>query len=209
RAPVRGTKSRVSERTIDMADKSVLPTTDPSWFRIAIRADDSLGIEKPGIIWGRVQDVFSSLCKESGGRFAGAQAYWGSSPLAANQLEAWEVVVYLLPTVTKSLIARKFPSLKSQLSKNDTGNTVVQFAKNLSEVYLDHPYHDEPELIANSIVHELMHNKLNKGQDMHSLAPFVGDMGGFMQESLPRNKSLNTTSADRTNLGPALIKAIP
>src|SRR5262249_37311084 len=204
---ISGTTLLFQERTI-MADKSVLPTTDASWFRIAIRADDSLGIEKPGIIWQRVQDVFTSFCTESVGRFAGAQAYWLSSPLAAGQLQAWEVVVYLLPSFRKTLIGRVFPSLKSQITKNDTGNTAVQFAKNLSEVYLEHPYHDEPELIANTIVHELMHNKLNMGQPMHSLAPFVGDLGGFMQESLPRNKTLSTTSADRTNLGPALSKVI-
>src|SRR5262249_25686570 len=113
-----------------MANKSVLPTTDPSWFRIAIRADDSLDIEEPGVIWQRVQDIFTEFCQESGGRFAGAQAYWCSTPLAANQLKAWEVVVYILPSVTKSLIRRVFP--REQIDTGASGITAVAHPKNLS-----------------------------------------------------------------------------
>jgi hypothetical protein len=192
------------------ANKSVLPTTDPSWFRIAIRANVGImadaGFTDLATVWGRVQDIFTVYCKASGGRFAGGAAYWCDSPLDANQVKPWEVVVYLLPSASKTLLKGRFSMVNFEKTK--TGHTAMNGSKTLSEVYLDHAYHASPELLANTIVHELMHNKLNMGDELHALTPFVGDIGGFAQENLPSNSKLATSSADRSNMGPALSKVV-
>ena len=89
------------------------------------------------------------------------------------------MVVYLVRNHSRSLIDR------SPVPARVLGMTRLH-PTHLSEVYYDHPFlRDEPIFLANIIVHELMHNKLNLGNEMHALAPFAGAAGGFLQDTMP------------------------
>lgn len=87
----------------------------------------------------------------------------------------------------------------------------------ISEVYAGHSFFSgEPELLANLIIHELMHNKVGEGDAMHNRAPFVGANGGFAQgffanmspiEKMAGSK-LYATRADKDAMIPALERQV-
>jgi hypothetical protein len=189
-----------------------LPDVGASVFRIAVRSmvtkqgwaqapfSDQSGI------WQRVGDIFTIFTGGPRSRFSSAGAYVVSGPVAASTLNPWEPVVYLVDSFKKSVVGPRF---KMALDPASTGSTYVGGALNMSEVYLLHDAHDTPETLANTIIHELMHNKLNMGDAMHDLASFVGDMGGFMQSDVPHNTALKPTSGDISNMAPVLSTVVP
>jgi hypothetical protein len=185
----------------------------PSVFRIVVRsmvsdkgwADSSIDDLKT--VWTRVGSIFTTYCQGTGSLFTRAEVLFMWEPLTANTLRPYELVVYLLDSWRKSQIARLHSSVS--IDPNSTGLTFVQGSLNLSEVYLNADYHTESALLANTMIHELMHNKLNMDDSMHSLAPFVGDIGGFAPASLPSNPNLQPASADISNMAPALSTVVP
>jgi hypothetical protein len=89
----------------------------------------------------------------------------------------------------------------------------VTGSKRLSEVYYNHPFHQsDVTFLSNTIVHELMHNKLNMDDSMHGLAPFAGAAGGFIQDNMPglnmvermARQTLTPTSVDISTMAPAM-----
>lgn len=185
-----------------------LPDADAATFRIAIRVKatwSNAAFSDTDTVWQRVAGIFTKLAKGTGSAFKTATATFVTDPVAATTLKPYELVVYVLNSHRDSLIK---PRYKMAVGAGDTGNTYVGGALNLSEVYLKHDYHDTAETFANTIVHELMHNKLNMGNDMHDLAVFVGDGGGFMQEALPHNTKLEPSGRDVSTLAPALSKSV-
>jgi hypothetical protein len=184
-----------------------------SVFRIVVRsmvsdqgwADSSISDLKT--VWTRVGSIFTTYCQGTGSLFSRAEVLFLWEPLTADTLRNYELVVYLVDSWRKSQIKRLYSS--TSIDPDSTGLTYVQGSLNLSEVYLNADYHTDPALLANTMIHELMHNKLNMDDSMHSLAPFVGDIGGFAQASLPSNTNLQPTSADISNMAPALSSVVP
>jgi hypothetical protein len=201
-----------------MVQYASIPATSSGWFRIMIRETVPNAIPTPGIVWQRVQDLVTRFCRDPSSPFAAASAYWLQNPVKPTDLKPHEVIVYLVKDRDSSLIRRHFPALWRRPGENTLGMTAVGGPRNLSEVYYDHPYHaGEPKQLANTIVHELMHNKLNMGEHMHDLAPFTGRMGGFLQENLPAQTAVERmaraefepTRADIAAMAPAMSKPVP
>ena len=177
--------------------------------------------DSPGVVWQRVQDIFSEFCDPAVNSFKAASAYWITESIDPGDIEPHEVIVYLIKDRNVSLIRTRFPAdfQNNPPGPNTLGLTAVGKGKNLSEVYFDHSFHQgEPVLLANTIIHELMHNKLDAGNVMHSWASqFAGALGGFLQENLPNTtgivdkmarRKLETTKADIDRMKPALSKVV-
>jgi hypothetical protein len=147
-----------------------------------------------------------SFCKGSG--FCGCVVYFVGGPVV--NLRPSDIIIYLVDDLNSSLIRRTFPSKISDLDSapHATGNTVKD-GKTLSEVYVNHPFHDHPFRLAHTIVHEAMHNKTQLGNAaLHDKAVFAGRNGGFAQIELPRDLDLPTTSVDRDLMRLALARPV-
>jgi hypothetical protein len=183
---------------------------DPTVFQIGIREMNKDSISEPGKVWQRVQDIFTQFC-QAGNVYKRASALWLTSPVAAADIQPREMVVYLVKNHSVSLIDRKpLPNIVIGLTR--------LHPTHLSEVYYDHPFlRDEPIFLANIIIHELMHNKLNMGNEMHDLAPFAGAAGGFLQDTMPDinmiermlQSKLEPTGTDIRTMAPALPRVWP
>jgi hypothetical protein len=195
----------------------------PTVFRIGIRLMGGTGIAEPGRVWGRVEKIFTQFCRGVRGQpaspFVRAVASWMVDPVDPASLKPHEMLVYLVKDTSKSLIRHHYPQewAKNPPDQNVIGLTAVKQSAsgNLSEVYYAHPFlKDEPERIANTIIHELMHNKLNMDDDMHDLAPAIGPEGGFLQAFQPVVSSawmggqLQPTVRDIRTMTPVLSRTV-
>ena len=195
-------------------------SSDPDYsskvFQIGIREINNDQIREPAIVWRRVQDIFTQFCK--GSKFQRAEASWYYERIDPDEIQPHEMVVYLVRR-RQSLIARNFPRAFAQARVTDnTLGLTFNGTQRLSEVYYDHPFlQDEFVLLGNIIVHELMHNKLNMGNEMHDLAPFTGSEGGFLQDTMPNlsmaermsRRNLQPTGTDIRTMAPALSRNSP
>jgi hypothetical protein len=189
--------------------------TDPgaSIFRIVVRSmiSDAAWKESPisdlDITWARVESVFTTFCQAKGSIYTSATVQITKKAVAANALRPFDLVVYLVDSVGQSVIKRRQRSVK--LDPDATGQTFVQGALNICEVYLKHDYHSKAKLLANTVIHECMHNKLNMDDSLHNLAPSVGGNGGFAQDGLPNDTDLQPSNIDITTMAPALSKVVP
>jgi hypothetical protein len=196
----------------------------PDVFQIGIRLMDKNAIADPGIVWQRVEAIFTRFCRSKvnpGSPFTRASAQWMEGPVDPASLKPHELLVYLVKDSTASLIRVKYKSEwdKDPPGPNTVGLTAVkQAGGNLSEVYYGHDFcDDEPERLANVIVHELMHNKLNMGREMHALASgWAGRLGGFLQDMVPfvsgvyqvAGVDIEATTADIQAMAPALPRSV-
>jgi hypothetical protein len=156
-------------------------------------------------IWERVGSIFTIFCEDPGTPFSTARAYFLWQPVGPQTLNPCEPVVYLIDSFQQSLIGRQYGQFNVDPAR--AGLTWVNAGNNLSEVYL--AAHNDPAFLANRIIHELMHNKLNMDDSMHNLALFVGPEGGFMQSPLPPVTDLNPSPQDIQQMVPALIRTVP
>jgi hypothetical protein len=192
-------------------------------FQIGIRLMTKNAIADPGIVWQRVQTIFTQFCRSKfnpTSQFVRASAQWMEEAVEPTSLKPHELLVYLVRDRSASLIRVHYKSVwdMEPPGPNVVGLTAVKMGGgNLSEVYYAHDFCDgEPERIANVIVHELMHNKLNMGKDMHDLAPFAGPEGGFIQDTVPlvsnvammMGRKLEPTGTDIRTMGPALPRTV-
>jgi hypothetical protein len=192
----------------------------PKVFQIGIRLMDEDAIAEPGIVWKRVQTIFTEFCRSPDNAFKRAGAQWLTDPVDPASLKPHELLVYLVKDRSASLIRRHY---KSVFDQDPPGpNTLGLTARGmpggqLSEVYYAHPaLLDQPEHIADCIVHELMHNKLDMGDRMHDLAPFAGPEGGFLQDTAPilsnlakmMGKKLEASGTDIRTMAPALPRSV-
>ena len=190
-----------------MAYATIPARADATEYRIVIRAKLKAVPENNDVIRARVEKIFNIYVQSTANAFKTAKVYWVTDAVDNNGIENFELIAYLIDSAADSLIRKNVPGQK--IDTSSTGTTYTGGSKNLTEVYLKHVYHDEPELIANTIIHELMHNKLNQGDEMHSIDDMIMDSIGFAQEKLPRNKKLEPSKADKDAMGPALGKAVP
>lgn len=203
-----------------MATTSVLPQTDSGVFRIAIREMAPGLVPEPGKVWQRVGSIFSDFCGNgTGNKFTSAQAYWVTNKLAVGSLAPHELIIYLVAGRSASLIKNNYPLTFKQAAttENSFGLTVSGPKGMLSEIYASHVFFSgEPILLANIIIHELMHNKLAEGDGMHDRASGVGRTGGFAQglhggmSALDKmtGSTLYATPSDKDAMIPALGRTV-
>jgi len=190
---------------------ALVPAVESNVFRIVIRNKTSKKMQdKTGFdamtLRDRVADIFTIIAQDPATPFSEARVFYVFERIPSGLLEKWEPVVYLVDDFSKSLIR---PPISAKDAEKPTGRTRVEGALNLAEVYLDAPYHSQAELLANTVIHELMHNKLNQGDAMHDRAGFTGDLGGFLQDRLPSNPNLRPTKGDIAAVAPRLSSVVP
>lgn len=181
-------------------------------FQIGIRQTASVRVTDPGPIWQRVESIFTEFCDKS--RFRRASAVWLFKPVSLDEIKKHEVIVYLVGTSRNSLIAKHFAAAFSSSPPGPTtlGLTSPKDVKGLSEVYFDNPnFGGDLDMIADCIVHEAMHNKLNMGDEMHQLA---GPAGGFLEDTARvlsqqqrlRGMKIAATGTDIRTMAPVLSR---
>jgi hypothetical protein len=87
-----------------------------------------------------------------------------------------ELLIYVVPSQGKSVIARKYPEAERPGSKN-SGATYPGNKGAISEIYFDKFAAEDWPGMAKIAFHELMHNKLRIGNDMHSDFEINGGAG--------------------------------
>jgi len=126
--------------------------------------------------------------------------WWTSRPVHVG---ANEPLVWFVASQSKSLIKKAYGK------KSDTigaGLTAVRESKgNISEIYLDAKFNNTDKNRAIAAFHELMHNKSQKGNEMHDPAMAVGK-GELTGAS---NFSSGLNSADRELMAPLLKDEVP
>ncbi|CAN5378316.1 hypothetical protein BH10PSE15_BH10PSE15_13490 [soil metagenome] len=180
---------------------------DPDKFHFIVRSmltTDELSAEDQATVTARIQKLFAEICALPACKIKmGSVAYVKAKP---ENLNTQDVVVHLVSSKNASIL-KKYKGLPVSADPNAAGRTLISDNGNIAEVYKSAPYNNEPELLANMLVHESMHNKLNMDDAaLHGEATFVGEVGGFCQEELPRATELKWSGDDRRLLGPNLHK---
>ncbi len=149
-----------------------------------------------------LEKLFVEVCSYPQAKpFDNACVYWWTDRPVHNSPH--EPLVWFLPSKAKSLIKKVFNINPSQ---NDGGLTKVSSSRgNISEVYLDHPISKTARGRAFLAFHELMHNKLQQGDEMHD--PSLGLGRGAIDMSSPFSASLN--SEDCKLVAPELNTPVP
>jgi hypothetical protein len=197
---------------------AVLPPSTPDVFRIIIVLKEKNAIAKPGIVWQRVERIFSIFCQQGSSKlFSRAEALWVEAPIKPGSLRPFDLVAYLVRDKNTGLVRTRYPAAYPRIRANTVGFTVT-INQGLSEIYFGHPLlRGEPKLFANTIIHELMHNKLRMGNEMHDLATQVGAGGGFLQEEIQDETNrigipvsdLEPSAMDINVMNPALPRVSP
>lgn len=158
--------------------------------------------------WGKsfftqLEALFNEVCSHPKSAFKEASAYWWTHrPLhhLAN-----EPLVWLVADKNSSILKKAYPRVN--IPTHVAGLTYWGGKGAVSEIYLDHAANKSSEAQAKMSFHELMHNKLQVGNELHG-----SDYGsGLNKEML----DLSTTFAailDSENIkwmAPALNKQIP
>src|SRR5262249_16103972 len=118
-----------------------------------------------GLVRVPLEERFQRVCEHEDSHYYSASVFWmrGDEEPAPHEL-----IVYFLPSVEKSIIKKQVKGVF--LKPGKAGRTIVKSSvvNNISEIYLDHPALINSLAIAKMAFHELMHNKLNKGDELHN-----------------------------------------
>jgi hypothetical protein len=121
--------------------------------------------------------------------------WWTSRPVHVG---AHEPLVWIVASRSKSLIKKIYGKQSNSIG---AGLTAVRESQgNISEIYLDADFNNTDKNRAIAAFHELMHNKSQKGNEMHGAAMAVGK--GELTGAGPFSYGLN--SADRDFMAPLL-----
>ena len=125
--------------------------------------------------------------------------WWTSRPV---HVDAHEPLVWILASQSESLISKVY---KQQSNIIGAGLTAVRQSQgNISEIYLDAQFNNSNKNRAVAAFHELMHNKSQKGNEMHDAAMAVGK--DALTGAGPFSFGLN--SADRHFMAPLLKEEV-
>ena len=200
-----------------MVQYATLPAASADTLRVIIRSmltgRDDYADDFKGTIKTRLGALFNEVLKSGDNKstFKTAAIIWVDKPI--ERAEPKDIVIYLVKNLASGVIKRVDPATYHKLARESqderTGATIGGTGPSLSEVYSEAAYNDQPELVANTMFNESLHNKLNEGDEMHGEAKFVGGGGGFLQADLPRRKDLELQKEDKQLLGLALSKDRP
>jgi hypothetical protein len=82
-----------------------LPDQGPKVFNIGIRLMDENAIAEPGVVWKRVDAIFTQFCQSPSNSFSRACAFWMTEAVDPASLKPHEVLVYLVRNRSASLAA--------------------------------------------------------------------------------------------------------
>jgi hypothetical protein len=151
-----------------------------------------------------LENLFNRVCKDPKTPFSDAAVWWWSfkpfRPLPH------EPVIWVLESSADSLIQKVYkdtpPATLAGLTKV-RGNS-----GNISEIYLDHKANQTGVCQAKMAFHELMHNKLQMGNDLHTTTTESGALGLGRERLDCRPFGDDLNAADIRLMAPALEKPI-
>jgi hypothetical protein len=123
------------------------------------------GSSQQAVMFG-ISNFFIPVCAGAKPKFDGAQCWWVTCPmLKTKNVMPYELVVYFLPDKSDTLLS----TLDKVLSDTDlTGGTRWPPTQSPtgSEVYCQGL---DSDFIARTAIHEMMHNKLHRGDSLHDV----------------------------------------
>jgi hypothetical protein len=160
-----------------------------SYISIYIREVETLG--NPLAFRNRLEGHFNEICQRNEVPFICAYGYHKYGAGEATPVGA-DLVVYILSSASDSIIARVH---KKKIGSGWAGCTYISAMGIISEIYLDHPANLTGRDAADMAFHELMHNKLRMGDELH------GKSSGLGKGALGNQSSLgNYLTSDDINL---------
>jgi hypothetical protein len=173
-------------------------------YRVFIRdPHNATGVN--GLIRVELENLFQRVCEHEESHYYSPLVLWtrGDEDPAPHEL-----IVYLLPSSKESIIKKQVKGAVIRAGK--AGRTIVKDSTvgNISEIYLDHGALVNYLAIAKMAFHELMHNKLQMGDEMHS---WSNGGGGLADEQLFFGKplSIDANAENIELMAKALHKSAP
>jgi hypothetical protein len=161
---------------------------------VGIKKDSTLSAADQAAIASTIQGFFDQIIAArksmAGTKFSRASVQWIPTAGPYPTIAPYELLVYLLPNGKTIVMNRQIESIPppSELGRTSLGAD----GKNGSEAYQTNAL-----LTADIMFHEMMHNKQNMGDSMHS-------QGGLAAESITAGDAL--TSGNIQNMAAALPK---
>lgn len=148
-----------------------------------------------------IKQLFDEVCQHAGSTTYNISDFWWDP--ASGSVKNHELLVYFLKDSSASLIHKKYP--KEKINLTISGNTFWRADKTprISEVYVNTAlkFMDAHLLLAKLCFHELMHNKLEKF-DVHA------NGGGGLATSSPITSSTMLTEKNKELMAGALNKSV-
>ena len=135
---------------------------------------DMANFQQPGEFRIGLEGMFDQVCQSNETSFLSSTVLF-----TTGGIEDHEVLIYLLKSKAQSRIKKVAPSM--DLGKTSKGNTLISSQGNISEIYTSELSDWKMSDIVNLAFHELMHNKLQVGDDLHTDYGFglaAGDVTG-------------------------------
>jgi hypothetical protein len=150
----------------------------------------------------RLENHFSEICQRQDCVFSYANVYHIFEAGSASPFGA-DLLIYLLPTASKSLITAVY---KVKVGSEWAGATYSggRFGT-ISVIYLDHAANQTGSNAADMAFHEMMHNKLRMGDELHSKSNGLGK-GALGNQSYFGNY---LTADDINLMAPAMADNVP
>lgn len=147
-----------------------------------------------------LEKLFLEVCGHPASAFGDASVYWWTDRPVHHL--ANEPIVWLVASKDDSLILEVY---KKKVKSSSAGATFPGGQGTISEIYLDHKANQGSGNQAKMAFHELMHNKLLLGDELH------GKTFGLGRELLDLSSafSASLTADDIRLMAPALEKPIP
>jgi len=147
-----------------------------------------------------LEDLFAEVCRHRDSAFQHAYVYWWADR-PVHQL-ANEPIVWILPNKQESMITRAYGV---KIGAGYAGATIPGPKGTISEIYADHQANQSSQGQAKMAFHELMHNKLRMGDEMH------GKTFGLGRQMLDLSTAISTnlTSDDIRLMVPVLPSPVP
>ena len=130
-------------------------------FRIHVVANSNHVTMVPGF-FSELENLFS-LCRRDSIFDDFTTTWWTHRPMGRA---GHEPIVWMLPNKEASLIKKVYPGVP--LSPSSAGTTYWKDKGTISEVYMNDKSLITPKAQAKMAFHELMHNKLQIGDQLHS-----------------------------------------
>jgi hypothetical protein len=146
-----------------------------------------------------LKSLFDEVCQHSGSAYSSSDFWWEPN---AGDIADHELLVYLVPNSSSSIIRSLFPGQ----GLGAGGTTYFNDNYSLTEVYFDVGFNladaNPHRGLAVLCFHELMHNKLKRGNSLHTQGG-----GGLARATVYSNYTLS--AGNKNLMAPALSRKRP
>lgn len=152
--------------------------------------------------YSELENLFNRVCQNPASGFKEASVYWWTDRPVHNLVH--EPIVWLVENKDASMIKQAYKNV--QIPSHVAGMTFWRDKGMVSEVYLNHPALEGSMRQAKMAFHELMHNKLQVGNELHG-----SDFGFGLNRELLDMATIFSATLDPENiqkLAPALSKPV-